>query len=429
MHPENISPVATPVSQNNSCLVPYFISKIDKNNPSKITIQLDKEGARKRKMTNDQESGQEGSSKKNRIDDAELRKIVEATARSVREEVEEAIMKGQQRTEENIVKTMQDQLGPIKTSLEKLESKQYDIEEGQRKQEERINRLQERMEGGGGIVQECKDQMKKEIREEMKKDIEAAYKFSLASEVAMHNKNLIIHGLSPKDANKELIDLMEKIVPGNSFTFKVEVLGKREEGKKMTILVRFCSPFERNQVLANAKNVPKGVSLDKDIPVAYREKYKHFRRKAFRLKQATKVNTQIAFVGHLMQLRARDSADKQFTIIEEYYPEVRKAVNSIAGSNVDTSLASPNIGTLQTKLAEATKMFTLSGLEGMTPMNLDKVLTDIMSKTDRSLIEDMNMIGNVAFITCKDKDSCSKLVMRYNGRKAGSVTLNCEKVE
>jgi len=64
-----------------------------------------------------------------------------------------------------------------------------------------------------------------------------------------------------------------------------------------------------------AKNLPRGVYFDRDVPLGYRVAYKNMKRN----RKFLHVNTQISFSGHLLQLRYKDKeggSEKGYTIVD-----------------------------------------------------------------------------------------------------------------
>ena len=125
-------------------------------------------------------------------------------------------------------------------------------------------------------------------------------------------------------ALSELLELLRSMNVDDFADIKIKKIFKlgfpNGKTKKFApVLVTFGDQAQRNNILKAGSRLPEGVSMEKDIPRAYRETYSKFKKHAWRLRAFYGVKTKIIFVSHVLTLRYKEE-NKAFTIVLEYVP-------------------------------------------------------------------------------------------------------------
>ena len=177
-------------------------------------------------------------------------------------------------------------------------------------------------------IKGMREEIADELRSEFKEEITAAQKISsqsiLRSEIEKTDSNLLIYGYTGEtttDAIYELFRNMEVENLSDLRLIKVAKLGlpKGSGPKSAPVLVTLGDQAQRNYVLRAGSKLPKGISIERDIPKPYRACYKKFKKHAWKLRAVHGVHTQIVFDDHILTLRYREEG-KSFTIIDEFQP-------------------------------------------------------------------------------------------------------------
>ena len=252
-------------------------------------------------------------SKRRKMDMDDIKKIVSQTVKETIESTSESTRLLLETHKTDILEKMTEITGPIEKGLNDL------TEIGQKRDQE-IKGLTDRMD-------KMKEEVKEELREEFKNKIdlgqEEAMKMFLMKEIEKSNINLILYGFKGI-ANKETVTDIFKTMEIDGYDdlriLKVAKLGKdKGDGKVPPVLVTLSDPYARNNVIKAGRNLPKGMTIDKDMPACYREAHKRMKKKAWKLRTFEEVKTLISFSNHKLQLRYREEG-KSFSIIEEYSP-------------------------------------------------------------------------------------------------------------
>ena len=360
-------------------------------------------------------------SKKAKMDNDEVLKVINQTVAQSADSYKALL-------EENnakIVSALDKKLEPITREVSCLSEKYDTIQDNVSSQGKDMSELRNTVES---LKVTLKAEIVGELGDKQASGILSAYKHTLAIENEKISSNLLIFGLKTENPKNSVTELLSKLsIPSEiSYTItSVTKLGKDGGEKTPTLLVSFQNGFQRNEVLKFAKNLPKGISFDRDIPLGYREAYKNMKRKAYKYRKFFKCSTQIIFSGHIMQLRYRDredSASKSYTIVEEYFPSPESMANHAKG-NITKGGAVPSVSANEASLKIAKQTLLLNGIGDASMMTLDAGLKQLLNKSEFDTIQSIEVLQGTARITCKSPSHCRHIAKNYSGKSANGITL------
>ena len=259
----------------------------------------------------------------------------------------------------------------------------------------------------------------------------SAYKHTLSVENEKVASNLLIFGLKAENPSEKVKELFSQLsIPSDlAYTImSVSKMGKDGGERVPTLLVTFQNGFQRNEILKYAKNLPKGVVFDRDIPLGYREQYKIMKRKAYKHRKFFNCSTQIIFVGHLMQLRYRDrdnSATKSYTIIDEFFPHPNSMANHVKG-NSSKAGAAPSVSVNDASLKNAKRTLLLSNIGDATTLTIDAGLKQLLNKSEFDNVQKIDIQHGSAHILCSSPTQCKLIAKNYNGKTANGLKFSFE---
>ena len=362
------------------------------------------------------------SIKKPKMDSEDVQKLIgEAVGKSA--DAYKVIL---EENNQKIIAGLDSKLEPIANEVSSLSNKYDSLNSIVSSQGEDMSELKSTVES---LKVSMKEDIVNEIEDKNKTSHLSAYKYTLSIENEKVANNLLIFGLkaeNPKDAVNELLSKLS-IPTEISYTIvSVVKLGKDGGERLPSILVKFQNSFQRNEILKYAKNLPKGVTFDRDIPMGYREQYKAMKRKAYKYRKWIDCSTQIIFVGHLMQLRYRDrenNTNKSYTIIEEYFPPPESMVNHLKGnSSKGGSVPSLSVNQASLKTAKCTLM--LNEIGGASMLTIDAGLKQLLNKAEFESIQKIEVHNGSARILCNSPSQCKHIAKNYNGKSVNGLKLN-----
>ena len=237
---------------------------------------------------------------------------------------------------ERIAKTIDDSRGSTLTAMKDM------LEEANRPIKEQLGNLEratdhisvecdankKSIEGLKAQMTGLKDSIKEELKSEMRTELgaskDAAHRLNVEKEIDKVAGNIIIHGLKPHTA-EDVATLLESLnFPSEVKTGvkRVVPLGRGDNVK--SILVELSDPASRNPLLGNIdfKKLPRGVRIERDVPLAFREEYQKFSSEAHKLRKFCDFQTRIIFVGHEMQLKYKEKGlpSKGYVIHKTFSP-------------------------------------------------------------------------------------------------------------
>lgn len=378
-----------------------------------------------------------GTKRKSRANSISPRKKVKMNEEDVAKVVAEALKQSSGSFTAALVENKKDILTAIDSKLEPIAK---DVSELNTKHDH----MQSRIEEQGKDVDSLKvtvSKLKETLREELVQELGsnrnasdlAAYKCTLAAQNDQLSRNLIIHGLKSDNPREDVDKLINNLkLPADCLVQIVSVtkLGKGDGVKPASMLVVLANQYMRNEILRFTRNLPKGVYLDKDIPYNYREAYKRYRKKAWRYRTFLKVQTQIIFSGHLLQLRYRDveeSGKKAYTILEEYFPTPDLTIKSKDNYVKPGTLPSTSVS--ETAVEEAKEKLLLTGVGRLTQIEIDAKLRELLKKHEFEAIKNIEVINGNALITMTSKTLSSQVARVYSGKTSKDFKFSFETFE
>ena len=363
-------------------------------------------------------------SKKSRMDPIEMQQTIqEAIKQSA-----DAYKSVMEDNNDKIVAAMDLKLAPLVSEVATLSNKYETLHTESIKQSKDMSSMRD-------SIREMKDTLKEEIVQELSSKSSpnnmSAYKYTLSVENEKVSCNLLVHGFKSAKPKEDIVNLLASLSIPTSVTYQINSvvkLGKDGGERNPSILVTFQNGFQRNEMLRFAKNLPKGVYFDRDIPVGYREAYKNMKRKAYKLRKFLPVTTQIIFAGHLLQLRYKDKEDglsKGYTIEEEFFPTPESMANHIKG-NISVGGAAPSTSVNATSLKLARETLILSGIGNVSNLSIDAILKKTLKKHEHDSILKIEVEKGSAIITCDSKTLCQQIYKNYNGKTIDGLKLNID---
>lgn len=323
-------------------------------------------------------------SKKSKMNNEEFRTILAETIR----ESSVANQAALDETKREILSAIDTKISPIASDVAELKSQYSSMQVNTDNQGQDIDKLREEMKE---MKESFEKNVMKVVADKGTASDSSSYKITLATIIDKANRNLIIHGLKtdkPMDEVQALFNSLKLPVNIQTSIVSVVQLGKGDGVKIPSILVCLKNQFQRNDLFKSAKNLPAGVSFDRDIPQGYREAYKRMRRQAWKYRNLFEVQTQIVFTGHQMQLRYKDieeGSKKSFKILEEFYPKPEHLVTPNLGNSVKPG-THPSTSISKDALEKAKNKLIITGIGKRDKSEVDTLLKKVLKTQEYDAI-------------------------------------------
>ena len=182
------------------------------------------------------------------------------------------------------------------------------------------------------LAETIEEKIEKAVARHMKtKDnqINATYYQSLVNDLKHHEKDLMIYGYRPDGGPDLAAEIGQKLFKDRMNLdidhFKAVQVGSETGGKPKAIRVSLPSNEIRNLVCKQSSRLPKGVNVEKCLPMRYRQPNREFRKYSWQLKEAANVDTRVVFKGHklVLEMKEPNEGDIRYdwTIVKEYFPQ------------------------------------------------------------------------------------------------------------
>ena len=323
--------------------------------------------------------------------------------------------------EERIVDQMKNITSPIESAMNTLSSRNDD-------QDKRIDGLSAK-------IEELKSEITEEIRSDLREEIFEAKKeqtrLALLSQIEKSSTNIILYGYGGDvtiESIRTLFATMEVEDHLNLSIIKVNKLGLPKGGgnKKAPVLVTLGNVDQRNNVLKAGGKLPKGVTMERDMPPPYRAGYKKFKKHAWRLRAIYNIKTQIIFESHILILRYKEEG-KSFTIVDEFIPtqatppeRLKKNVSS--GSGPPSTVISGKGFTQQ----NSSCVIFMPNQEIRNAEHLYELITPFLSeRAMREIRESKINKGNVVIAT-ESPETATRVARALNGQSANGKKMFAE---
>ena len=143
------------------------------------------------------------------------------------------------------------------------------------------------------LAETIEEKIEKAVARHMKtKDnqINATYYQSLVNDLKHHEKDLMIYGYRPDGGPDLAAEIGQKLFKDRMNLdidhFKAVQVGSETGGKPKAIRVSLPSNEIRNLVCKQSSRLPKGVNVEKCLPMRYRQPNREFRKYSWQLKEA-----------------------------------------------------------------------------------------------------------------------------------------------
>lgn len=318
----------------------------------------------------------------------------------------------------------------FESTTSRIEKCLDDIVAGNIKRDEQIEKLTERMDG---LHTEIVEEIKADMRKELDTSRHEAFKATLIREIEKASHNLIIFGFGGGSEKEEILSLFDASGVedvGNLIISKTSKLGlPKGKGEKVNpILVIFADPTHRNNVLKAGTGFPKGVTIERDIPPQFRERYKAFKKHAWKLRSFYNVKTQIVFNGHLMQLRYREE-EKSFTIIDEYCPPIQSLNKPPPKGNSSKGNGPPSTVIKGNGFCEETACSVLIVMNRKIQNKqhfYDLISPPVISEKVMRSIENLKINEYNCVVVMADQDAAKRLAMNLKDKVIGGIKVHAE---
>ena len=250
--------------------------------------------------------------------------------------------------------TVQEAAAKTDTKIDKYRTAIDDLIQGQKDILVRVERLENNPAPPPPSIDAIKEVLLPDIRSQMTKEFDGQWKHYLVGQISQVQNCLVINGVENAKSRAENFfssfcenDLKMTKEDYDRLEIKDVRVTRAKENTKSSIFVSLGSVFQRNICLKHAKNLPNMVSMDKQIPKPYMQKYKEFKNIAWKLRCVHNVATRIDFDGPTLTLRHRKQKEKEddkefaFTIHKEYVPPMQPPVTKAAYTPKDGEIASP----------------------------------------------------------------------------------------
>ena len=159
--------------------------------------------------------------------------------------------------------------------------------------------------------------------------INATYFQSLANDLKLHEKDLMIYGFktqgSPDLENEIRQKLFKDKLELDIGKMKAVQVGSENGDKPKPIRVSLESAELRNSIFWHVSKLPREIKIEKCLPQRYRQPNRDLVKYSWQLKQAINVQTRIVSKGHklVLEYKEKNEGDIKYdwTIAKEYFPE------------------------------------------------------------------------------------------------------------
>ena len=243
-------------------------------------------------------------------------------------------------TEQRIIHKLENNFAQLSDQMTDLRTRHDKEVEARVVLEEKVNTMSERFEELNTKVdkkiattaEDIVPLIQAEVSRQMRtKDnqINATYFQSLANDLKMHEKDLMIYGFQSDGSPDLEPQIKQKVFKGmldmDISNFKALQVGSASNGKPKPIRVSLPSVEIRNSICRQARNLPRDIRIDKCLPARYRQPHRDFREYSWQLREAANVETRVVFKGHKLILEFKqqdaDGIKYDWTIAKEYFPE------------------------------------------------------------------------------------------------------------
>jgi hypothetical protein len=275
-----------------------------------------------------------------------------------------------------------------------------------------------------GLKDSIKEELKSEMRTELGASKDAAHRLNVEKEIDKVAGNIIIHGLKPHTA-EDVATLLESLnFPSEVKTGvkRVVPLGRGDNVK--SILVELSDPASRNPLLGNIdfKKLPRGVRIERDVPLAFREEYQKFSSEAHKLRKFCDFQTRIIFVGHEMQLKYKEKGlpSKGYVIHKTFSPSPSKfAKKGSTGNKQQGEGAAPSKRITEDMINEAKKSFIITEMSGAGVTDTKEYLGQTLGRGMEKVVD--IVVGKngpiVLFNSQKECAEAAKIIRETGGPK------------
>ena len=146
-----------------------------------------------------------------------------------------------------------------------------------------------------------------------------SFKIELSKEIERSERNLLV--FEAKDLSKDTFQNMIKGANCDSIIVEWrQLISKKGNSQTLFYKASFSSAHQRNEVLRIANSLT-GVRVERDVPLAFKDCYRKFKRESYFLRSTLGVSTQLKFLGHKLLLRYKQPGPNMaYTIHKEFSP-------------------------------------------------------------------------------------------------------------
>ena len=345
------------------------------------------------------------------------------------EEMEEIIKKAStdavNAASDSIQKKLDEALLPIHSSMNQLINREEERDKRMDCVEDDIKGLKESF-----STEKLKETVRSEISSMEDTKCAASHKLYLVGLIEKVSANLLVHGLVHKDPLQAVTDMVSNLnIPDAKTRVRIRnahSIGKqKEDGTPQSIHMTLGSQVDRNEILKHAKNLPRNVQIEKDIPLAYRARNKKMKRRAWKLRSCMNVQTQITFNNHALTLKYKDTDDrsKAWVIFEEYYPTIQETLNQQGGNS--SNVGPPSKTITKSEIEKANRTLIISNMKNQTKAEAEVFIQGILG--DKStFIEEVIPKDKLTLIRCTNQDSVKEVMALCKAGKVGNDPIRCE---
>ena len=271
--------------------------------------------------------------------------------------------------------------------------------------------------------------------------INATYYQSLVNDLKHHEKDLMIYGYKPDGGPDLAAEIGQKLFKDKInleiSNLKAVQVGSETGGKLRAIRVSLPSNEIRDLVCKQSSKLPRGVNLEKCLPMRYRQPNREFRKYSWQLKEAANVYTRVVFKGHklVLEMKEPNEGDIRYdwTIVKEYFPQPESPTDR-------TQAQRDRLGLKPSKTIEQlnTNKVILSNLKvtGSNEETKEYFKKEFIADSDKDKVievdADKATSKNILVVTLASKQDCSYFKSTYekkefNGGENPRISVMFEK--
>ena len=358
----------------------------------------------------------ESESKKSKMmDPAVVKKTIEETVALSRNAFSNDMEEKLEQNKKAVIEAVQSDLRPLAEAVNEIRNEQGLLLIREKDRDGRVGKLESDF-----------ADLKEVLEKRGEGESDSAFKYNLAAEVDRANKNVIIHGLRIGAGKDAAIEIIKSIGEKNEIEFVIKhciPLGKGANDKQ-SFMVSFENAFQRNEILKNAQGLPKDIFLDRDIPRLYREAFKRFKRKQWRLRNFLGYQTQIVFTSHILQLRYREEG-KGFTIEEEFVPSIKDSLKYVKGNKAEGgNTPTPSIKKDDLDLAKNSVIVT--GAKKFPEKDLKEMVKETLDPAIFNEIQDWKKMGGNWLIRFPNEAMAKSVKAKYKDTLKKDANVNID---